>query len=103
MTPDEQPSSRDLIQILVDKKVLSGAQAQLATADHEVTGMTIDEVLLALGWVNQSQLDEFAPWLKKPAQKRKDTAELPKGAANYDDSLREYRLLMEQILGTAWD
>ncbi len=107
MSPDaaseKSPGQGDLVEILIGKQVISSAQAQLARADQEVTGMTMDEVLLARGWVSQSQLEEFAPWLAKQPAKSKNTAELPSGEATYQDSLREYRRLMEKILGTGWD
>jgi hypothetical protein len=98
----DKSSKPDLIRVLMDNKVISSAQAQLATADQEVTGMAMEEILMARGWVTQSVLDQFAPWLKQRSDKE-STVMFQPGERTYEENLKEYRRLMERILGSSWD
>jgi hypothetical protein len=92
----------NLLTALLDAKVISPAQAQLLLADQEVTGMSIDEVLLARGWINEAKLDEVAPWRKKP-EASEDQLRISAGSKNYQANFKQYRTLMERILGVSWD
>lgn len=92
----------DLLQLLVEKRLISAAQAQLALADQEVSGMTLSEVLLARSWVDESTLYSLAPWLKKSG-KTDVTRLVKKPGKNFEENLKQYRQIMEQILGTPWD
>lgn len=92
----------NLLQILLEQKVLSSAQAQLLLADQEVTGMTLDEVLIARGWVTVEQLDEIAPWRKQP-ENSAGTLRVKASSKNYQQNFKQYRALMERILGISWD
>lgn len=91
-----------LLQTLLDNKVISPAQGQLLLADQEVTGMTLDEVILARGWITESKLDEIAPW-RKQAPKPENVLRVTAGSKNYQQNFKQYRALMEKILGVSWD
>lgn len=94
----------DLIQVLIEHKIISAAQAELVTADHEVTGMTIVEVLLARRWVKQETLDQVAPWLKDsgtgPAAPAVVTppVRVEHQTDGYQQNLKKYRRLMHKIV-----
>jgi hypothetical protein len=101
MTPE------DLVQLLVDRKVISAAQAQIVRSDQEVTGMTAAEVLMARGWVNEARLKQEAPWLGKELASAPNTVaesdaenKSQKSAEEiYHDNLIAYKQLMRKILG----
>jgi hypothetical protein len=99
---DQSKSTPDLAKVLVEQNVISAAQIQLALADKEVTGMSLEEILLARGWITEQALDTIAPWLKKKPEQSATTT-FPPGPRTYENSLREYKRLMEKILGTSWD
>lgn len=60
-----QDRTNEVLRILVDNKILSSAQADLARADMEIMGMSIDEVLLARRWVTEDKLNQLVPWLSE--------------------------------------
>ncbi|GEM_PF-429299 len=91
-----------LLQILLAEQIVSPAQAQLLMADHEVTGMTVDELVLARGWVSEQKLDQIAPWRKEPVDKSK-SLRVSAGSKNYQQNFKQYRTLLERILGVSWD
>lgn len=91
-----------LLAILLEQKLISPAQAQLLLADQEVTGMTVDEVVLARGWITEEKLDEIAPWRKEPVES-KDVLHVSAGSKEYQHNFDQYRALMESILGMSWD
>jgi hypothetical protein len=99
---DDSKSKPDLAQILVDQNIISAAQVQLALADKEVTGMPLEEILIVRGWITQDTLDRVAPWLKNQTEEP-TVARFQTGQRTYDNSLKEYKRLMERILGTPWD
>ena len=102
----ESASSRrpGLAQLLIENKLISEAQADLAVADQEITGMTFDEVLLLRGWVDKDTLLKIAPWLDSPADTSHDILELSTSiGATYQENLKVYRRLIEKILGKGWD
>lgn len=91
-----------LAEVLIENKVISEAQIQLAQADQEVSDMSLDEVLLARGWVDKKTLNGLAPWLyEKP--KEESIVRFAPGEKDYKESLKHYRSLMEKIIGESWD
>ncbi len=105
MTENSNEKDLKLIQVLIDQKLISAAQAELAKSDREVTGMTLGEVLLARRWVNEETLDRIAPWLKDlrggapgvvtAAEHKDDETHADTG---YQQNLKRYRQLMHKIL-----
>lgn len=104
----EESTEKDLrlIQALVNEKLISSAQAELAKSDGQVSGMTVAEVLLARRWVSEQTLDRVAPWLKNEqappgvvtssdASQRSDAG---RGETDYQQNLKVYRQLMHKIL-----
>jgi len=87
---------QELLQVLLDNKVISKGQADLVHNDHEATGMNVEDILLARRWVNEENLRVHAPWLfEKSDQIVRDVG----AAASYDDNLKKYRLLLAELLG----
>jgi hypothetical protein len=62
--PDKQ-KFEELLKLLVEQKIISAPQADIARADVGVTGMSLDEVLVARRWVTEEKLYTLAPWLKQ--------------------------------------
>lgn len=113
-TPDKNENNeKNLLQVLIDAQIISQAQAQLAQSDSENMSMTIDEVLLARGWLDAPTLRKHAPWL---FAKRESTAESGEvniamrksgplqitdtqgSSDDYGTNLARYRALMRDIL-----
>jgi hypothetical protein len=114
----EQEKFAELLKTLIERKLISAPQAEIALADAEVTGMTIDEVLVARRWVSEETLAQLAPWLKgkdapaapAPASAPNRQMEETKTQApnadmhssdDFEENLRKYRELMDNILGEA--
>jgi len=90
---DYQP--HDLLTVLVERNLISPAQAQLVQTKSEVTGMLTEDVLLARRWVTPETLLEFAPWLEQDLKRRKKAYTDPDEAiANH----KKYRELTNKIL-----
>ncbi|HEY9678223.1 MAG TPA: hypothetical protein V6C76_09450 [Drouetiella sp.] len=89
-----------MLQILLDEKLISQAQADLAKSDSEISGMTIGEVLLARRWVNDQTLDRVAPWLKDsdPAPSVVAGSNGDDADGDYQQNYKRYRQLMQKIL-----
>ena len=98
----EKAKRQDLARMLVEQRILSAAQAQLALADQEVTGMNFEEVLLARHWVDQATLEKLAPWINEKPQEDLSTLG-PPASDDYEQNLQRYRRLIEKILGTSWE
>lgn len=104
----DESTERDLklLQVLINEKLISAAQADLAKSDGAVSGMTVAEVLLARRWVNEQTLDRVAPWLKTeqvpPAvvisSNEPQRSDAVRGDADYQHNLKVYRQLMHKIL-----
>jgi len=86
---------QELLRLLVDNKLISQAQANLVTTDHEATGMNVEDILLARRWVNEEKLDELAPWLKGAEPAGRETS----SGQSYQNNLRKYRQMLAEILG----
>ena len=105
----EESTDRDLklIQVLIDEKLISAAQAELAKSDGEVSGMTLAEVLLARRWVNEQTLARVAPWLNEAQSApvvvtaAEDRDSNSHGDVVYQQNLKRYRQLMHTILDEA--
>ena len=100
----QRPTRPGLAQLLIDSKVISEAQADLAVGDQEITGLNFDEVLLLRGWIDKDTLYKLAPWLGVPQNPTGDILELGTSVGtNYQENLKVYRRLIEKILGKGWD
>jgi hypothetical protein len=100
-SPSKRPG---LAQLLIDSKLISEAQADLAVADQDITGLSFDEVLLLRGWVDKETLFRVAPWLNAPQSPGSDIIELSTSiGTTYQENLKVYRRLIEKILGKGWD
>ena len=109
-SPEREQKIAELVKKLLDQKLISAPQADIAKADAEVTGMTVDEVLIARRWVQEETLFRLAPWLRGADQQQESTAETAavenrasdwQSSDDFDDNLQKYRDLMEAILGEA--
>lgn len=127
-SPDQAKKLTALLAVLVERKLISGPQADIAMADAEVTGMTLDEVLLARRWVGEDMLFSLAPWLRPggqqvaveqsnkagsavtPSQTHAETSARERdkissediaSSEDFDENLQKYRSIMDGILGDA--
>lgn len=85
----------DLLEVLITAAVISKAQADLVASDHEMTGMPVEDILIARGWLDQSSLEKHAPWLFK----RKTDHSPQADNRSYQENLKRYRIIMAEILG----
>ena len=95
MTEASKHQPQDLLTLLVERSLISPAQAQLVQTDIEVTGMPTEEILLARRWIKPETLAEVAPWLKQ------DLQSLSKSGNNSEEATanrKKYRDLTNQIL-----
>lgn len=86
---------QDLLTLLVERNLISPAQAQLVQTDIEVTGMPTEDILLARRWVKAETLMEVAPWLKQGLEQR------PKGDNDPEEAKanrKKYREITNKIL-----
>jgi len=110
-TPEK--NEKDLLQVLIEAQIISQAQAQLAQSDSENMSMTIDEVLLARGWLDAPTLRKHAPWLFAKKESDRDSTEISSAmrksgplqitdtqgsSDDYGANLARYRALMRDIL-----
>ncbi len=104
MSDADKSSRPGLAQLLIENKLISEAQADLAVSDQEITGLSFDEVLLLRGWVDKETLFKLAPWLNTPQNPTGDIIELSTSiGTTYQENLKVYRRLIEKILGKGWD
>lgn len=94
-TPDP---TKDLLDLLVESKVISLAQASLVRTDHEATGMTFEEILLARSWVSEAKLSELLPKHSETQDVSGSDPALRK-PPTYQENLKRYRQIMAEILG----
>lgn len=112
---DENDDNK-LLQVLIEAQIISQAQAQLAQSDSENMGMTIDEVLLARGWLDKPILEKYAPWLFSKstdttgdAAKNRNSSQIRQSSQirlsdtvgssdDYGTNLARYRAIMRDIL-----
>lgn len=58
-SPLQSTSLTTLIHYLLDKKLISSVQIEVAQYDSNASGLSLEEVLLARGWVTQEVIAEF--------------------------------------------
>jgi hypothetical protein len=101
----KQSNQTDLLNFLLEEKIISSAQVTVARADMEVSGLSAAEVLIARRWVTEEKLMKVAPWLEGlQAPAMIEAAATNKNAAStttYQENLKKYRRLMARILGEA--
>jgi hypothetical protein len=102
---------QDLLNLLIEKRVITPAQAALARSQSVATGVTAGEFLLKSGWVTEIKLRQLAPWIFKEQtseKKRQDTVETNESllanttgsSDDYEKNLARYRAILKDILGT---
>ncbi|SRR5579883_2774344 len=96
--PADKRSEQDLLDLLVERKLISSAQANLVRSDQEVTAMSPEEILLARNWISEQKLKEVAPWLFIKGSGQGDDS-IKNVSGSYEENLRRYRALMAEILG----
>lgn len=64
--------------------------------DHEATGMTFEEILLARSWVSESKLSELRPNQTQTQDVSDSASRKPQ---TYQENLKRYRQIMAEILG----
>ena len=90
-----QSQPQDLLTVLLERNLISPAQAQLVQTDMEVTGMLAQDVLLARRWVKAETLAEVAPWRQAELQSRPTSENDPEDAKA---NRRKYREITNLIL-----
>lgn len=99
MTEERAPLQHDILQLLVDKEIISAAQAAVARADIAATCLSPQEVLLTRKWVSEEILSSLAPPPGEAAvaniQNEKENAE-----KIYRRNLERYREIMAEILSS---
>jgi hypothetical protein len=101
---------QDLLNLLIEKRVITPAQAELARSQTVATGISAGDFLVKNGWVPEATLRHLAPWIFKEQsaeKRRQDTVDnnesLLDGRAgscdDYDKNLARYRAILKDILG----
>lgn len=88
-----QNQDENLLEILVSDGLISAAQAELVKQDSQNTGMNLDEILIARGWVKEEALERY----NRNRSKVKTT--IPATELGYEDHLKKYRFILADILG----
>jgi hypothetical protein len=99
------PTEEELLALLLERKILSGAQAEVAKMDSASSGLSYADVLLARKWITEEDLNEFYP-SAGPTNAR-DAAngqarKGDKGEATYEDNLQKYKQLLTKIMGGSY-
>lgn len=98
------PGRPGLTQLLIDNNIISEAQADLAVADQEITGLSMEEVLILRGWVDRETLYKLAPWLKASAKPEQELLDISTSiGSSYTENVKVYRRLIEKILGRGYE
>lgn len=93
---ESSSDDKDLLDLLVEKKAISSAQANLVRNDHQATGMSFEEILVARSWVAEDKLQELAP---RQAQDLREVEAGERKPGTYKENLKRYRQIMAEILG----
>lgn len=102
--PGNIPGRPGLAQLLIDNNIISDAQADLAAADQEITGLSMEEVLTLRGWVDRETLYKLAPWLKNSAKPQQELLDISTSiGSSYQENVKVYRRLIEKILGRGYE
>lgn len=83
----------------MEKGLISQAQADLVESDSGSTSMSVDEILLARGWVDESFLAKISSSLNKSKPEQKSEQTTSQGERSYNDNLKNYRTILADILG----
>ncbi len=110
MSSSGEETQLELLNLLLNRKLISAAQADLVKADHKSTGMTVAEILIARHWVSEQTLAREVPDLLEsntadPISTTGITSEerVISESETYQNNLITYRQLMRKILGDAYD
>ena len=101
---------QDLLNLLIEKRVITPAQAEMARSQSSATGISAGEFLIRSGWVAEASLRIYAPWyFREPSneKQRQDTVETNESLLantdgscdDYDKNLARYRAILKDILG----
>ncbi|HEY9785638.1 MAG TPA: hypothetical protein V6D17_09575 [Candidatus Obscuribacterales bacterium] len=93
--PQDKDQDKELLKILVERKIISEYQAQVASSDHEAMGISVADALMAHGWIKEESLKEVAPWLHAVDESKPAAGE----DATYNENLKRYRQIMSDVLG----
>ncbi|MBU6450555.1 MAG: hypothetical protein KGS72_02170 [Cyanobacteria bacterium REEB67] len=96
--------------MLVDKRVITPAQAESARIQSATLGVSTSEFLVKNGLVTERQLKELAPWFFNQTSaetQRRNTVETNESLMantsgscdDYDVNLARYRAILKDILG----
>jgi hypothetical protein len=103
------PTDEELLALLLERKILSNAQVEVAKIDSASSGLGSADVLLARKWITEQILSEFYP-VSDHAKSQHQTPELTKDGekseatpeATYLQNLQKYRQLMTKIMGETY-
>jgi hypothetical protein len=101
--PAPDAKTGDLLEVLIENKIISSGQAQVVRTDHTATGMPIEEILMARRWANQETISKYAPAVKKTEAPKADNKSEKTEQSDYEKHLKEYRSLMTEIMGKPVD
>ncbi len=94
-TSEHEKQSEALLATLIEKNIITAAQAEVVRYDFTSMGVPSWESLTVRGWVAQTVLVEEAPWLGKSIDA--DTEKATERSA-YEQNLRRYEGLMREIM-----
>lgn len=94
-TSEQDKQSEALLATLVEKSIITSAQAEVVRYDCSSMGVPSWESLTVRGWVSQEVLVEQAPWLGKSLTE--DSAKASERSI-YEQNLRRYEALMREIM-----
>jgi hypothetical protein len=93
------PSDDELLAILLERKLLSGAQVEVAKIDSASSGLSYADVLLARKWLTEETLAELYSKTNPTGQHYDKTPAEEKTEVTYQQNLQKYLQLMTRILG----
>lgn len=99
------PTDEELLALLLERKILSNAQVEVAKIDSASSGLGYADVLLARKWITEQILSEFYP-VSDHAKSQHQTLQLTKDGekceATYQQNLQKYRQLMTKIMSETY-
>jgi len=101
---------QELLNLLIEKRVITPAQAELARSQTVATGLSAGDFLLKNGWVVEAVLKQHAPWFfkesggEKPRHNTIETnealmANTSGSCDDYPTNLARYRAILKDIIG----
>lgn len=94
-TSEQEKQSEALLATLIEKNIITSAQAEVIRYDFTSMGVPSWESLTVRGWVAQNVLVEQAPWLGKSMSEESQKAT---DRSVYEQNLRKYESLMREIM-----